>query len=126
METSVYWLFKETVRFEVEVGYTRKLQKCNSGIDVLSLQASNIAAPNIDLVSRWHLMYKPKLMSKNFGLYINRWHSKTNIRFLCSTKNTQKRLACREKVKFNVQKGQKDEWMMVTVTKVILYDNNIW
>ena len=46
METTVHWLSEEIVRFEIEVGFTRNLQKCNSGFDVLTSQAANFAAAN--------------------------------------------------------------------------------
>jgi len=46
LEISVHWLSEEIVRFEIEVGFIRNLQECNSGFDILTSQAASFTATN--------------------------------------------------------------------------------
>ena len=44
LELAVHWLSRDTVKFELNIGFKRNMQKCNSISDVLASSQQIIAA----------------------------------------------------------------------------------
>jgi len=78
----------------LKLGFTRNLQKCNTDFNFFTFASSKDSSSKVHVrywFFRWLLIYKPKLLAKNFGLYINSWHS-ASLMFGIA-RNTQLRLA---------------------------------
>ena len=75
LETSVRCLSEDVVSFEITVGFTRSLQKCNSNFDVFASQAAN-SSSKLHGIFRWLLVYKPNLLASAYTLIVGLQHSK--------------------------------------------------
>ena len=53
LELTVHWLSKDVVKFEVNVGFMRNMQKCNSDFGFLALQAADCNSKLTWLMSKF-------------------------------------------------------------------------
>jgi len=44
LESLVHWISEDTFKFEIKVGFTRNMQKCNSSFDFLTSQTANYSS----------------------------------------------------------------------------------
>ena len=49
LEMTVYWLSENTVKFYIDVEFTRNMQKCNSHFDLLALQAAQTCVVDVTI-----------------------------------------------------------------------------
>jgi len=70
LKTSLHWLSGDLVRFKIEVGFARNLQKCNTISDVVALSPQILAVTRCEVINYNVATITTSVVGTNIAIYI--------------------------------------------------------